>query len=88
MGVTLNSVTSIRRQAGAEYLPDAGIHIASGARLQHDGGRLVTYKLPEGLTISVLLHVCAVQKPIQSLGRLPQQGHWSDLSCRYWNTVL
>ena len=62
MGVTVNSVSSTRRQAGAEYLlldsgaqlhacpitypgqkiplPDPGIHTASGARLQHDGGRL------------------------------------------------
>ena len=76
MGVTLNSVSSVRRQAGAEYLlldsgaqlhactltypgqkiplRDPGIHTASGARLQHDGGRLVTYKLPEGRTIRVL----------------------------------
>ena len=68
---TLNFVSSIRRQAGAEYLlldngaqihacpitypgqkiplPDPGIQnrTALGARLQHDGGRLVTYKLPE-----------------------------------------
>ena len=65
MGVTINSVSSVRRQAGAEYLlldsgaqlhacpisypgqkiplPDPGIHTASGARLQHDGGRLVTH---------------------------------------------
>ena len=28
-------------------LLDPGIHTASGARLQHDGGRLVSYKLPE-----------------------------------------
>ena len=27
-------------------LPDPGIHTADGARLQHDAGRLVTYKLP------------------------------------------
>ena len=64
-GITMNSVSSVRRQAGAEYLlldsgaqlrpisypgqkiplPGRGIHTASGARLQHDGGRLVTYKL-------------------------------------------
>ena len=55
-------------------LPDLGIHTATGARLQHDGGRLVTYKLPEGRTIRVLFHACAVQKPILSLGCLPQQG--------------
>ena len=101
MGVTVNSVSSIRRQAGAEYLlldsgaqlyacplkypgqktplSDPGIHTASEARLQHDGGRLVTYKLPEGRTIRVLSHACAVQKPILSLGRLTQQGYWSDL---------
>ena len=96
MGVKINSVSSIRRQAGAEYLlldsgaqlhacpitypgqkillPDPGIYTASGARLQHDGGRLVTYKIPEGRTIQVLFHACAVQKPILSLGRLAQQG--------------
>ena len=51
-----------------------GIHTASGARSQHDGGRLVTYKLPEGRTIRVLFHACAVQKPILSLGCLAQQG--------------
>ena len=90
MGVALNSVSSTRRQAGAEYLllgallhacpiscpgqkiplPELGIHTASGARLQHDGGRLVTCKLPEGRTNRVLFHACAVQKPILSLGRL------------------
>ena len=51
----------------------------AGARLQHDGGRLVTCELPEVRTIRVLLHACAVQKPILSLGRLAQQGYWSDL---------
>ena len=60
-------------------LPDPGIHTASGARLQHDGGRLVTYKLPEGRTIRVLFHACPVQKPIPSLGHLAQQEYWSDL---------
>ena len=39
----------------------------------------MTYKLPEGRTIRVLFHACAVQKPILSLGRLAQQVHWSDL---------
>ena len=99
IGVTINSVSSTRRQAGAEYLllvsgaqlhacpitypgqniplPDPGISTASGARLQHDGGRLVTYKLPEGRTVRVLFHACAVRKPIRSLGRLAQQGYWS-----------
>ena len=70
MGVTINSLSSARRQAGAEYLlldsdaqlhthpikcprqlvplPDPGIHTASGARFQYDGGRLVRFKLPEG----------------------------------------
>ena len=43
-------------------LPDPGIHTASGARLQHDGGRLVTYNLPEGRIIRVLFHASAVQK--------------------------
>ena len=60
-------------------LPDPGIHTASGATLQHDGGRLVTYTLPEGRTIRVLSHACAVQKPILSLGCLAQQVYWSDL---------
>ena len=55
-------------------LPDPGIHTASGARLQHDAGRLVTNKLPEGRTIRVLFHACAVQEPILSFGCLPQQG--------------
>ena len=55
-------------------LLDPGIHTASGARLQHDGGRLVTFKLPDGRTIRVLVHACAVQKPLLSLGCLPQQG--------------
>ena len=60
-------------------LPDPGIHTASGPRLQHDGGRLVTYKLPEARKNRVLFHACAVQKPILSLGCLAQQGYWSDL---------
>ena len=102
MGVTVNSVSSIRRQAGAEYLLldtgaqlhaspvkfpgqkipllDPGILTASGGRLKHDGGRLVTNKLPEGLTSRVLFHGCAGQKPnFWSLGCLPQQEYWSDL---------
>ena len=101
MGVTINSVSSTRRQAGAEFslldsgaqlhacpltypgqkktLLDPGSHTANGARLQHDGGRLVTYKLPERRTIRVLFHACAVQKQILSLGRLAQQQYWSDL---------
>ena len=33
----------------------------------------MTYKLPEGRTIRVLFHACAVQKPILSLGCLAQQ---------------
>ena len=60
-------------------LPHPGIHTASGARLQHGGGRLVTDKLPDGRTIRVLFHAFAVQKPILSLGCLAQQEHWSDL---------
>ena len=60
-------------------LPDPGIHTASGARLQHDGGRLVTFKLPEGRTTRVLFHACEVQQPILSLGCHAQQGYWSDL---------
>ena len=90
MGVTIDSVSSTRRQAGAECLllysgaqlhacpitypgqkiplPDPGIHTASGARLQHNGGRPVTVELPEGRTIRVLFHACEVQKPILSHG--------------------
>ena len=101
MGVTLNSVSSIRRQSGAVYLfldngaqlhacpitypgqkiplPDPGIRTAGGPRLQHDGERVVTYQLPEGRTIGVLFHACAVQKPILSLGRIPQHEYWTDL---------
>ena len=60
-------------------LSDPGMHTASGPRLQHDGGRLVTFKLPERRTIRVLFHACEVQKPILSLGCLAQQAHWSDL---------
>ena len=63
-GVTINSLSPTRRQAGAEYLLldsgrtasrisdqvsrtkkvpllDPGVHTASGARIHHDGGRLV-----------------------------------------------
>ena len=101
MGVTINSVSPTRRQAGAEYLllgsgvqlhacpikypgqivplPDPGIHTSSGAPLQHYGGRLVAFKLPEGRTIRVLFHACEVQKTILSLGCLAQQVYWSDL---------
>ena len=39
----------------------------------------MTYKLPEGRTIRVFFHACAVQKPILTLGRLAQQEYWSDL---------
>ena len=56
-------------------LPDPGILTASGARLQHDRGRLVTFKLSEGR----LFYACEVQKPILPLGCLAQQGCWSDL---------
>ena len=53
-------------------LLDPGIHTASGARLQHDGGRLVSFKLPEELTVRVLFHACEVKKPIlsRSAGKL------------------
>ena len=67
-------------------LLDPGIHTASGARLHHDGGRLVRFEIPEGRTIQVLFHACAVQKPILSLGCLAQVVYWSDL--RHWYTVL
>ena len=70
-------------------LLDLGIHTASGARLQHDGGRLVTYKLPEGRTSRVLFHACAIQKPILSLGCLTQQGYWSDHRAdSHWYSAL
>ena len=84
--VTISSLSSTRRQAGAEYvlldsgaqlhacsiqnpgqrvpLLDRRIPTASGVRLHHDGGRLVTLKLPEGRKIRVLFHACDVQKPI------------------------
>ena len=58
-------------------LPDSGIHTASGARLQHDGGRLVTYKLPEGRTIRVLFHVCSSETNSVSLA-LPIKSGWNS----------
>ena len=60
-------------------LPDPGNHTASGVRLQHDGGRLVTYKLPQGRAMRVRLHTYANSKKILSLGCLAQQVFWSDL---------
>ena len=39
----------------------------------------MTHKLPEGRTIRVFFHACAVQKPILSFGCLAQQEYWSDL---------
>ena len=48
--------------------------------LDSDGGRLVTYRLPEGRTIRVLSHACAVQKPILSLGCLAHQDWFTVLS--------
>ena len=59
-------------------LPDSGSHTAREARLKHDG-RLMAYKHPEGRTIRVFFHACAVRKPILSLGCLAQEGYWSDL---------
>ena len=70
MGVTITSVSSriltvvhsfthafpIKYPGEKVPLPDPGIRTASGARLQHNGGRLVTYKLPEKRTIRVLFH--------------------------------
>ena len=84
MGVTINSVSTMRRQAGAEFvLLDSGAQLhactASGA-FQFDGGRLVTYKLREGRTIRVLfLRVCSSETNFVSLGCLEQQVYWSDL---------
>ena len=60
-------------------LPDPGMHTASGAGLQHEGGRLVKFTIPEGRTIRVLFHACDVHKPVLSLGCLAQQECWSDL---------
>ena len=51
-------------------LPDPGIHMASGARLQHDGGRLETFKLPDA---------CEVQKPSCLLVVSLSRGTGSDL---------
>ena len=39
----------------------------------------MTYKLPEGPTIRVLFHACAVHKQILSLGCLAQQEYWNVL---------
>ena len=64
------------------------IHTASGARLQHDGGRPVTHKLPEGRTLRVIFHACAVQKPILSLGCITLAGVLEWSSCRHWYTVF
>ena len=65
------------------HLSDPGIHTAS-----HDGGRLVTCKLPERRTMRVLFHACAVQKPILSLGCLAQQEYWSDLRADTGGTLF
>ena len=53
-------------------MPDPGIPTASGARLQHDGGRLARFQLPEGRTIRVLCPVCDFEKK-NFLGRLLSQ---------------
>ena len=87
--MTVKSMSSVKRQAGAEYLLldsgtqlhacpisyprqkvpllGPGIHITSGARLQHD---VQTSRRTDN---SNAFHACAVQKPIFSLDRLPQQ---------------
>ena len=61
-----HSFTHVRSSIQEKKVPllDSGIHTATGARLQHDGGRVVTFKLPEGRAIRVLFHACDVQKPI------------------------
>ena len=85
MGVTLNSVSSIRRQAGAEYLL-----LDSGAQLHACPLTYPGQKIPlldhgihtasgARLQHDAGRHACAVQKPILSLSRLAQQGYWSDL---------
>ena len=40
-------------------LPYPGIHSASGGRLQHNGGQLVTYKLPEKTNNSSAFPLCS-----------------------------
>ena len=44
------------------------IRTANGARLKHDGGRLVRFMRPEARALRVLFHACDVQKPILALG--------------------
>ena len=63
---TQTRARTIRKGGQRVPLPELGIHTAIGARLQHDGGRLVGFKLPEGRTIRVLFHACDVQKPTLS----------------------
>ena len=55
------------------------IRTANGARLKHDGGRLVRFMRPETRTIGVLFRACDVQKPILSLGCLAKQRYESDV---------
>ena len=43
-------------------------------------GRLVRFQLPKGRTILVFFHACDVQKLSLSLGCLPRQEYWTDLS--------
>ena len=57
------------------HLPDPEIHTARGARLQHDGGRLATYKLPEGLNnASVFSTIVQCRNRFFLLVVLPSRG--------------
>ena len=60
-------------------MPDPGLHTASGARVQHDGGRRLRTKHLEARTIRALYLACDVQKTIISLDSLAQHGYCSDL---------
>ena len=72
----LDSGTKLLENPGQRRpLPHPVMNTVSGARLQHDGGRLVRFKLPEGRTIRVLFHACDVHEPILSLVCLAQQGY-------------
>ena len=80
-----HSFAHVRVPGQKEPLLDLGIHTASGARLQHDGGRLVTYKLPDGRTIRVLFHACAIQKPTWAfvIWKMDDLEEWSVLQLNF-----
>ena len=60
-------------------LPELGIHTAIGARLQHDGGRLVRFKFPEGRDNPSAFPMRVMFKNQLSLGCLALHEYWSDL---------